>query len=309
MKKIVKITLIGIGAVAVATVAAVGGFLIKYPFSPDVTVNSADGRIADNKTLKIASYNTAAPWGNLIEGTHSARRAHLSAQQINENLPDSFGVQEINSDWVSRFETLLPQYGYYGVKRGGDPDERRSEMSGIFYLKDKYELVESETFWISDTPETESKFDDAACYRICSYVVLKNKATNGLYIHINTHLDHVSTDAQALGGKLISECAEKLKAKYVNAPVVITGDFNQNEDDPAVSLLISKGFFNANSVLQNGNNTATYHAWKGITEDAPIDFILTDSNLQVTSYKVHNQKQDGSYASDHYMIIAEMSII
>ena len=308
MNKKIKVSLIGLGSVAVAAAIAVGGFFMAYPMTPDVEIKSAQDRVENKGELLIASYNTAAPWGNLIKGTYTTRRAHLFAQQINDLMPDSFGVQEINSDWVARFEELLPQYAYYGVKRGGDGEERTSEMSGIFYLKDKFNLLDSGTFWISNTPEIESKFDGAACYRICSYAVLENKATGFKYIHMNTHLDHVSDEAQNLGGNLILNKANELKQKYMDAKIVITGDFNQNPDGEAVKILSANGFMNANSVVENGENIATYHGWTGITEDAPIDYIFADETLKIKSYNVHSEKQTNSFVSDHYMIYSEIEI-
>lgn len=306
MNKKVKITLIGLGSVALAAAVAVGGFLAVYPMTPNVEIKSAQDRIENKGEIFVASYNTAAPWGNLIKGTYTTRRAHLFAQQINNTLPDSFGVQEINSDWVERFEELLPQYAYYGVKRGGDDKERTSEMSGIFYLKDKFNILDKGTFWISNTPDKESKFDEAACYRICSFAVLENKITGFKYIHMNTHLDHVSTEAQNLGGKLILNKSQELKKLYPEAKIVITGDFNQGVQGEAIKILSANGFTSANTVVENGDKIATYHGWTGNKEDTPIDFIFADDTMKIKSYNVQNEKVGNSFVSDHYMITAEI---
>ncbi len=308
MNKKIKVSLIGLGSVAVATAIAIGGFFNVYPMKPDVSVFSSQAREENDSELLIASYNTAAPWGNLLEGTYTTRRAHLFAQQINDLIPDSLGVQEINSFWVEHFKELMPQYAYYGVKRGGDGEEKTSEMSGIFYLKDKYSLLDSGTFWITNTPDVESKFEGAACNRICSYVVLENKATGFKYIHMNTHLDHVSTEAQNLGGNLILSKANELKQKHPDIKIVITGDFNQSVDGEAVKILCANGFVSANTVVENGDKIATFHGWEGITEDAPIDFIFADETLKIKSYNVHSQKQTNSFVSDHYMIYSEIGI-
>jgi endonuclease/exonuclease/phosphatase family metal-dependent hydrolase len=203
---------------------------------------------------------------------------------------------------------LLPRYDYYGVKRGGDEKEETSEMSGIFYLKDKFELVESDTFWISETPEKESKFHDAACYRICSFVVLRNKNTGKLLAHFNTHLDHVSTEAQNLGGSLIAEKVGEIKSKYGEIATVITGDFNQFPDGLAIKALEGKGFVKASDTVENGNTTNTYHGWGRVNDEPPIDFIFTDKSVKISNYKVHDQKMDKSFVSDHFMITAEVEM-
>ena len=308
MNKNVKKLIISSVAVVSALGIATGAFFCIYPMKPKVNVMSAEGRIKNNNQVIVASYNTASPWGNFIEGTYTTRRCHLFAQQINYILPDILGVQELNSIWQKKFEELLPQYAYYGVKRGGDEKEETSEMSGIFYLKDKYELVESNTFWISNTPEKESKFEGAACNRICSYVVLKNKNTGKLLAHFNTHLDHVSTEAQDLGGRLIANKSDEIKTKYGEITTVITGDFNQYPDGLAIKALKDKGFTSAADTVENGNTRTTYQGWGRDYYDAPIDFIFTDSANKISNYTVHDEKWDNSFVSDHFMITAEIEM-
>ena len=272
-----------ISAVVVSVVlifgAAAGTFFAVYPLSPKVEIKSAESRIKNADELFVGSFNTAAPWGNLFEGTHTARRAHLFAQQINDIMPDTLGVQEMNSDWVKRMEELLPQYSYYGVKRGGDGSEKTSEMSGIFYLKDKFTLLDSGTFWISETPEKES--------------------------HFNTHLDNVSDKAQNLGGELIAEYAEKISEKYENIPIVVTGDFNQYSDSPACVTLEQNGYINVGKTLGK-DNLLTYNAWSRETQGRPIDFIFVNSEFSAKDYSVIHYDNVKSNVSDHYMITATL---
>ncbi len=308
MSKKSKIILrIAISLLLVTTIV-LGGFFMIFPMKPKVQIQSAQSRIKNNNSIIIASYNTAAPWGNLLEGTYTTRRAYLFAQQINYVLPDILGVQELNSIWENKMKELLPQYAYYGVKRGGDEKEQTSEMSGIFYLKDKFELIECDTFWISLTPDTESKFEGAACYRICSYVVLKNKSTGDLLAHFNTHLDHVSTEAQNLGGNLIAEKAQEIKSKYDKITTIITGDFNQFPDGLAIKVLEEKGFVKTCDTTDNGNTNPTYHGWGKDFYEAPIDFIFVEKDVKIKNYTVYDGKLDNSYVSDHFMITAEIDV-
>ncbi len=306
MNKKVKAAILSSVALMSVLAIATGIFFGVFPMKPAVEIKSADERIKNNDTLLVASYNTAAPWGNLLEGTHTTRRMHLFAQQINDALPDVLGVQELNSFWEEDLRELLPQYDYYGVKRGGDDTEKNSEINGIYYLKDKFELLESDTFWISLTPEKESRFEGAGCNRICSFVVLKNKSTDLVLAVFNTHLDNVSLEAQNLGGALIAEKSDELKKEYGEISTVITGDFNQYADGPAVKVLEEKGFVNACNTVENGKTTTTYQGWGKDYYEAPIDFIFTYKSAQISNYTVHNQKMDGSFVSDHFMITAEL---
>lgn len=307
MNKKLKIILAVILSVILIFGVAAGVFFAVYPLSPKVEIESAESRIKNTDELFVGSFNTAAPWGNLFEGTHTTRRAHLFAQQINDVLPDILGVQEMNSDWVKRMEELLPQYSYYGVKRGGDGSEKTSEMSGIFYLKDKFTLLDSGTFWISETPEKESHFEGAGCNRVCSYVILENKETKAKFAHFNTHLDNVSDKAQNLGGELIAEYAEKISEKYDNIPIVVTGDFNQYSDSPACVTLEQNGYINVGKTLGK-DNLLTYNAWTRETQGRPIDFIFINSEFKAKDYSVIRYDNVKSNVSDHYMITATLEI-
>lgn len=305
MNKKLKIILAVLISVLLVFGAATAIFFAVYPMNPKVEIKSAESRIQNNGELFIASFNTAAPWGNLFNGTYTLRRAHLFAQQINNFMPDTVGVQEMNSDWVKKTEELLPQYSYYGVKRGGDGSEKTSEMSVIFYLKDKFTLVDSGTFWISETPETESHFEGAGCNRVCSFVILENKKTKAKFAHFNTHLDNVSEDAQNLGGELIARYAEKIREKYKDIPVVVTGDFNQYSDGKGCTALEQKGYTNVGKSFGK-DNLLTYNAWTREKDGSPIDFIFINSAFSAKDYSVIHYDNAKTNVSDHYMITATL---
>ncbi len=263
-------------------------------------------RLADNGgRVSVLSYNTAAPWGSFFKGTSSGKRVDLFIRQIRALAPDSLGVQEINSDWAGKLTEALPAYAYYGVPRGGDKNEKTSEMSGVFYLKDKYELLDSGTFWLTETPETESRYPDAGCNRVCSYVVLKNKQTGFTYAHFNTHLDHVSEGARALGGQLIAERAAALRDTYGESfPVVVTGDFNESRDGAACKALEAAGFSNAQPAEKD--TQPTYHNWGEQTQGQAIDFVFCSAGFAPVSHTVYAVQVDGSFVSDHYAVGATL---
>lgn len=303
MNKKVKIVLAVLICAALVFGIATAVFFSVYPMSPKVEIKSAESRIQNESELTVGSFNTAAPWGNLLEGTYSGRRACLFAEQINGIMPDTLGVQEINSDWVKKMEELLPQYAYYGVKRGGDNSEKTSEMSGIFYLKDKFSLIESGTFWISETPQKESHFEGAGCNRVCSFVVLENKNTKTRFVHFNTHLDNSSEEAQNLGGELIAQYAEKISEKYNGIHTVITGDFNQYSSGKGCTALTDKGFQNVGESF-GGNKLLTYNAWTRDKNGEPIDFVFINGEFTAKDYSVIHYDNAKSNVSDHYMITA-----
>ncbi len=265
--------------------------------------------------ISIVSFNCAAPWGNIIKGTSSSARVKRFAAYMNAIKPDSIGTQEMNTNWMNKLSDLMMDYDSYGVKRGGDENEKKSEMNSIFWLKDKYECIDKNTFWLSETPDKESKFEGAGCYRICSYVMLKNKETGKCYLHMNTHLDNASDEARVFGAKVIRDKIEEIKKSSTqnHFKIVLTGDFNAFENENPIKT-ICEVLTNCSSILSEDKKEhgtgITYHAWGENAEKdtgyfSPIDFIFTDA--KPVGYTILNDTSNG-YVSDHYGVYSTINL-
>lgn len=265
---------------------------------------------ADNNVL-VVSFNVASAFGTSFEDTDSLQRAERFADYIKIVNPDSIGTQEINSYWTDELKELMPGYDFYAVQRGGDSEEKNSEANAVFWLADRYTALETNTFWLSETPEVESKYtyvdengetQEAGCNRICSYVVLQNNETKDMYIHMNTHLDNSSEQARVFGANVILNKIEELKAQYGDSVnVILTGDFNETDDGEAYKC-ISRVL---NDCTDENKQQATYQEWGyRQTGDKPIDFIFTSGDGK--NYNVLNDLSLG-YVSDHYGIYSEIN--
>lgn len=279
-KKILSVLL---SASIIAAVFAGCAKVDEFTFCP---ANEKESDVA------VVSFNVAAPWGSLLKNTSTGARVKRFAAYMNAVKPDSIGTQEMNSDWMKKLAELMPDYDSYGVVRGGDDNEKKSEMNSVFWLKDKYDCIAQNTFWLSETPDKESKFEGAGCYRVCSYVVLQSKETDLKYIHMNTHLDNASDEARVYGANVLLSKIDELKAQYPNTPIVLSGDFNDYINGPASGVLADK--LNVQSA-----DTNTYHDWGKITEGEPIDFIFTTGTIG--DYQILNDTTNG-LVSDHYGI-------
>lgn len=281
MKKLLCVLL---SAVLIVSVFAGCSRVSDFTFCPVGDETDAD--------VRIVSFNVAAPWGNLLKGTSGNARVERFAAYMNAVKPDSIGTQEMNSEWMEKLADLMPEYDSYGVQRGGDDNEKKSEMNSIFWLKDKYDCIEKGTFWLSETPDVESKYEGAGCYRVCSYVMLENKKTGECYYHFNTHLDNASDEARVFGADVLREriIFSITKSSRLISGIVLTGDFNDYLDGPASSQLAER--FNVQDADKN-----TYHDWGNITEGKPIDFIFTSG--EIVSYEILDDTTNG-YVSDHY---------
>lgn len=219
---------------------------------------------------------------------------------IKKYSPDTFGLQEAHFRWMNYLCRELPEYDYVGV--GRENGKRLGEFSPVFYKKDKFEVLDTGNFWLSETPEKPGKGWDAACIRICSYAVLQDKQTGAKIAHFNTHLDHVGPVAQSEGAKIIAERADT----YKGMPTIVTGDFNVTPDSGAYKTITAAGFADARYSTDNTDDKGTFHHF-GRCNDI-IDFIFTKNGVKVNSFQTITDLIDGEYPSDHYPVMAEIDV-
>lgn len=252
--------------------------------------------------LTVMTYNLKCSG----EGKYSQESRKVAVcELIRKYAPDSLGVQEADKNWIKLLSGTLTEYDNVGTYR--DDGISEGESNNIFYKKDKFELVDSGDFWLSKTPEVPSKDWDAGCYRICTYAVLKNKTTGFVYAHFNTHFDHVSDVAQAESVALISA---KIAEIAPDIPVVLTGDFNFNENSSHYDDILSCGFKNTKYLTEDYDIGRTYNGYKSITFTFnPIDHIFVNGYVKsVQSSRIDKSKFNRIYPSDHFPVIVEMTM-
>ncbi len=224
---------------------------------------------------------------------------------IGEYMPDSVGVQECTFLWSLTLKMNLKEYGFVGGGRdSGGQSFDCGEMSAILYRKDKYKLVDSGTFWLSETPEKVSKGWDGNFKRICTWAVLKDKKTGYTYAHINTHLDNKGEQARVNGLEMV-----KSKVFSYDIPAVLTGDLNFREGTDLYNQLVSGGLKDSKYLAKNTDSGFTSHGYHAdtVVNDKPIDYICVNKYVrEVKNYKIIREKYDGNYISDHYPIISDM---
>ncbi len=223
-------------------------------------------------------------------------------QSIADYMPDSVGLQECEGTWYMTLDTYLKsRYAIVGVGRLTGI-RYIGESTAIMYRTDKYNLVDSGTFWLSETPDKVSVGWDAQHHRTCTWVVLESKLTGEQYAHINTHLDHKGPQARTNGLALVLEFAESF-----DMPVILTGDFNFEKTDPLYTQLVSGKFRDTQELAQTTMDGKTYHAYNGGEDGVPIDFICVNESIEsVKEYRIVRDTYNGMYLSDHYPIFADM---
>ena len=156
---------------------------------------------------------------------------------VREAAPDIIGFQEALRHQVDDLQGLMPEYYYFGV--GRDDGEEKGEFAPIFYRKDRWLLLESETIWLSDDPyEVGSIGWDAELPRIATECRFKHIATGREVMIINTHFDHIGEEAREESARLLRN---RIQFMDNNLPVVLMGDFNFDENSNAYFALVNGG--------------------------------------------------------------------
>lgn len=246
--------------------------------------------------LKVVSFNILCCDDK--DGHSIVERAPRLKSILDSVDADLIGFQECRHDW----ETILPRdyadkYELYLVRRGDD------ESSPILWKKDKFECLDIGIFWLSDTPEVMSKGWDELfnCYRICMYVVLKDKESGEKFCFMNTHY--------GFGDKCQVDSADliyKYNQKFTDLPTFITGDFNMRPDSAGYAQ-ITKYYKDVNKATLNYTGT-TYHNYAPETQDQHIDYCFINDKIQPVKTVLLDQTFDGKYPSDHFGLYFELKL-
>lgn len=257
------------------------------------------------QNLKFITYNIRYDNPNDGPNAWPNRKAMLTAQ-LAFYEPDVFGLQEALPHQVDQIANALPQYTYVVLARDG---EGKGEASPIFYKKTRFNLLQQNTFWLSETPEKISKGWDAALNRICTYVLLKDKKSKQKFWVFNTHLDHMGELARTKSIQLILSQIQKLNT--ANYPVFLMGDFNT---EPAAERIINlKKEMNDSfevSLEKPFGPSGTFNGFKhNEAVTSRIDYVFVSKNKEILVLKsaVLSDSQNLYYPSDHLPVYIEIA--
>ncbi len=256
--------------------------------------------------IKVMSYNIRLDVASDGENRWDARKDKV-AGLLNYYEPDFIGGQEVKHNQLKYLEENLNGYSYIGV--GRDDGKEAGEYSCIFYKKDKFDVVQQSTFWLSPTPDAVSKGWDAAIVRVCTYGLFKAKKNKQLFWVFNTHFDHIGKTARLESAKLIIEKIKELNTK--NYPVILSGDFNSKPEDAPIGF-IGNNMQNSRSISQLVYGPAD--TWNGFKFNeklnGTIDYIFVSNNKQisVSKFATITDSYDMKYPSDHLPVLATMLI-
>lgn len=235
-----------------------------------------------------------------------ASRRDAVAAVIRANAIDIFGTQEVLSNQFADLKERLPEYEAVGV--GREDGKSAGEHNAVFFLRDRFDLLDAGTFWLSETPEVAgSKGWDGACERIATWTVLRDKSTKQELLFINTHLDHVGRAARSEGVALLLERIDAIRGER---PVILTGDFNSGPQSPVIAAVCEHLQHARNLTAEISGPAWSFTDFGEIPLDRRplIDYIFVNESVTVKSYAVLDETATVGFVSDHAPVKAVVEI-
>ncbi len=263
-------------------------------------------------SIKVLSFNICCG-GNEV-GHSLPERAPRVISILKKYQPDIIGFQEVTPRWFELLGDYFEAEGFEVFNKYRA--ESNKESTPLLWKKDRFECLDKGYFWLSDTPEIESKgWDNYGCHRICMWAKLKDLTNGKVFIAANTHFgfgDQCQTDSARL-------ILSRVNAHDTDA-VFVTADYNFNNTMLGYKEM-TKDFVDVTAVT-TGDKAPTYHGYNDAnalpddeieltkkTFGGHIDFCFANpKGIIPISGKVYRDHFDGKFPSDHNPVLFELDI-
>jgi endonuclease/exonuclease/phosphatase family metal-dependent hydrolase len=254
--------------------------------------------------LDVMSFNIR--YGTAKDGENSwAARRRMLLDLLRRQDADLIGLQEALDFQIDEIVAALPAYASIGV--GRDDGAARGEFSAILYRKGRFRVAEAGTFWFSDTPSVPgSRSWGNTITRICTWARFIDRDGRGFFVY-NLHLDHQSQPSRERSTELLRERIEA--RSFSGDPVIVTGDFNVGEKNPALATLLGPFVDTFRVVRPDERTVGTFNGFKyGRVDGEKIDYVLVQPAAQVLSADILRFSRNRRYPSDHFPVVARVRL-
>ena len=281
----------------------------KYFLLLLAAVASVTARAATEK-IRIMSYNI--PMGNILVTDGNGRntwenRCAVIHQYLNDVAPDLLGMQEPVRQELCDILRGIPNYAMVGT--GRDDGKESGEYTAIIYRTDRFRVLDTGNYWLTETPDVHSRVEGSSHYRIATWAFMEDLHSGARFLYTNTHLSYDSEPVRMAQIKVIKQHMLDLNNKYgKNLPHFFTGDFNMKETEENYTYVLNWKLM-LKDLWSSTRNHYHYSTGKN-TPSGRIDYIYATRNVTSTYAQWDNRKTpDGFWMSDHDPLWADAQFV
>lgn len=271
--------------------------ILLWAFFPFLLIQSL---MRTTTPVEVMSFNIR--YGTADDGDNGWQfRREFLIELIRRESPHILGLQEAMRFQLDEIRSALPHFAEAGC--GRDDGRSGGEYAAILFDTTRFSLRSQGTFWFSDTPSMPGSVSwGNRVTRICTWARLYDVLDGETVDVYNLHLDHESQPSRY---RSVQTLIDTIRQRASQSPVLILGDFNAGESNPAVRLLHAAGF---SDTYRNAHPldslVGTFNAFSGSSRGEKIDYIFTDSKGSLTDAAILRNENRGKYPSDHFPVTA-----
>lgn len=271
----------------------------KYFLLLLAAVASVTARAATEK-IRIMSYNI--PMGNILVTDGNGRntwenRCAVIHQYLNDVAPDLLGMQEPVRQELCDILRGIPNYAMVGT--GRNDGKESGEYTAIIYRTDRFRVLDTGNYWLTETPDVHSKVEGSSHYRIATWAYMEDLHSGARFLITNTHLSYDSQPVRQAQIRVVKQHMLDLNKKFgKDLPHYFTGDFNMKDTEDNYTYVL-----NWKILLRDMWTSSRRRKHYSTGSKAPtgrIDYIYATKNVTSTYAQWDNRKTpDGFWMSDH----------
>lgn len=294
----------------VAAAGLAGCFGVLWPVLTGARAGSAVPIFDDATEVRVLSFNIR--YGTAPDGENAwPLRRHLVIDILEAEPWDFVGLQEALRFQIDELARALPRFAWIG--KGRDEGDEDGEHVPILFREERWRLLAEEHFWLSDTPEVPgSRSWGNRLPRMVTAGHFEEKGSGRRLWVFNTHFDHQSQVSREQSARLL---AARIAARKPADPVVLLGDLNAGENNPAVRYLSGDvpespiALRDSFRVLYpDAADVGTFHGFRGGSKGDKIDYVFVGRGIKVISAAILRTAVGGRYPSDHYPVAATLEL-
>ncbi|KAI0847139.1 Endonuclease/exonuclease/phosphatase [Daldinia vernicosa] len=280
--------------------------------------------MAASLPLRVVSFNiryaatsldtNEKPWSDRRTGLINQLKS-VTANASAAGAVSVLGLQEVLDAQLNDIKNGLGTDVWTHFGFGRDDGEKKGEYNPIIYRPDILKLLYSEQKWLSPTPDEVSFGWGAGSRRVSVIAVFEHIETGKRFIHANTHLDNVSSQARSEGIKVVLSRIRAVQDEYGPLGVTLTGDFNSEPGGDAYATLEDTGYLTElwnSGAKRLGTNQLTYTGFS-TTGKTRIDFVWFgpqgEDRYSAQQFEFLNNDIDGVFISDHRAVVADLTVL